>query len=79
MSQFGKMLCLVKNPGLFWGRVWRRPGPLLNGLPGAIFQKDNARPHTERVVQAFLRHFQTLTWPAANPDLSPVERTCGIS
>ncbi|GFX45047.1 transposable element Tcb2 transposase [Trichonephila clavipes] len=34
--------------------------PFLNGLPGAIFQQDNARPHTARVAQNFLRHFQTL-------------------
>ncbi|GFT20574.1 transposable element Tcb2 transposase [Trichonephila clavipes] len=26
--------------------------PFLNGLPGAIFQQDNARPHTARVAQA---------------------------
>ncbi|GFX04458.1 transposable element Tcb2 transposase [Trichonephila clavipes] len=45
----------------------------LNGLPGAIFQKDNARPHRARVAQDFLRHFQTLPWPARSPDLSPVE------
>ncbi|GFW93378.1 transposable element Tcb2 transposase [Trichonephila clavipes] len=48
-------------------------GPFLNGLPGAIFQQDNARPHTVRVTQDFLRHFQTLPWPARSPDLSPVE------
>ncbi|GFT53363.1 transposable element Tcb2 transposase [Trichonephila clavipes] len=48
-------------------------GPFLNGLPGAIFQQDNARPHTARVAQDFLRHFQTLSWPAHSPDLSPVE------
>ncbi|GFT67398.1 DDE_3 domain-containing protein [Trichonephila clavipes] len=48
-------------------------GPFLNGLPGAIFQQDNARPHTARVTQDFLRHFQTLPWPARFPDLSPVE------
>ncbi|GFV70615.1 DDE_3 domain-containing protein [Trichonephila clavipes] len=30
-------------------------GPFLNGLPGAIFQQDNARPHTARVAQDFLR------------------------
>ncbi|GFV48848.1 transposable element Tcb1 transposase [Trichonephila clavipes] len=35
-------------------------GSFLNGLPGAIFQQDNARPHTARVAQDFLRHFQTL-------------------
>ncbi|GFX11450.1 transposable element Tcb2 transposase [Trichonephila clavipes] len=38
-----------------------------------IFQQDNARPHTARVAQDFLRHFQTLPWPAHSPDLSPVE------
>ncbi|GFX00065.1 transposable element Tc1 transposase [Trichonephila clavipes] len=54
-------------------RVWRRPGPFLNGLPGAIFQQDNARPHIARVSQDFLRHFLTLPWAARSPDLSPVE------
>ncbi|GFU99820.1 transposable element Tcb2 transposase [Trichonephila clavipes] len=55
-------------------RVWRCPGPFLNGLPGAIFQQDNARrPQTARVAQDILRQFQTLPWPARCPDLSPVE------
>ncbi|GFU57073.1 transposable element Tcb2 transposase [Trichonephila clavipes] len=48
-------------------------GPFLNGLPGAIFQQDNARPHTAKVAQDFLRHLQTLPWPARFPDLFPVE------
>ncbi|GFX42441.1 uncharacterized protein TNCV_1520051 [Trichonephila clavipes] len=48
-------------------------GLFLNGLPEAIFQQDNARPHTARVAQDFLRHFQTLPWLARSPDLSPVE------
>ncbi|GFV31829.1 transposable element Tcb2 transposase [Trichonephila clavipes] len=39
----------------------------------AIFQQDIARPHTPRVAQDFLRHFQTLPWPARSPDSSPVE------
>ncbi|GFY03411.1 transposable element Tcb2 transposase [Trichonephila clavipes] len=47
-------------------------GPFLNGLPGAIFKQDHARPQTARVAQDF-RHFQTLPWPARSPDLSPVE------
>ncbi|GFX90737.1 DDE_3 domain-containing protein [Trichonephila clavipes] len=46
---------------------------LLNGLPGAIFQQDNAHPHTARVAQDFLRHFQTVPWPARSADLFPVE------
>ncbi|GFU34067.1 DDE_3 domain-containing protein [Trichonephila clavipes] len=125
MSRIGKRLCLVMNPGLFWGRMitvygwvstlvsgtitptagvmfWGgiaydsrstlivtratltgqryvdaifRPhvGPFLNDIPGAIFQQDNARPHTARVIQDFLRHFQTLPRPTHYPDLSPVE------
>ncbi|GFU69328.1 transposable element Tcb2 transposase [Trichonephila clavipes] len=48
-------------------------GQFLNGLPGAIFQQDNVRPHTARGAQDFLRHFQSLPWPARSPGLSPVE------
>ncbi|GFV37768.1 transposable element Tcb1 transposase [Trichonephila clavipes] len=48
-------------------------GPFLNGLPGAIFMQDNARPHAARVAQDFLRHFQTHPWPPRSPDFSPVE------
>ncbi|GFV63491.1 DDE_3 domain-containing protein [Trichonephila clavipes] len=70
------------NPDLFWGQVITVygcgaalvSGPFLNGLPGAVFQQDNARPHTARVAQDFLRHSQTLPWPARSPDLSPVEQ-----
>ncbi|GFX75029.1 transposable element Tc1 transposase [Trichonephila clavipes] len=51
----------------------RTAGPFLNGLTGAIFELDNARSHTVRVAQDFLRNFQTLPWPACSPDLSPVE------
>ncbi|GFX06457.1 uncharacterized protein TNCV_3016911 [Trichonephila clavipes] len=48
-------------------------GPFLNGPPVAIFQQDNACPHTARVAQDFQLHFQTLPWPARSPDLSPLE------
>ncbi|GFT54047.1 DDE_3 domain-containing protein [Trichonephila clavipes] len=48
-------------------------GPFLNGLPGALFQQYNARPHTARVAQDFLRHVHTLPCPARSPDLSAVE------
>ncbi|GFV01519.1 transposable element Tcb1 transposase [Trichonephila clavipes] len=37
-------------------------GPFQNSLPGTIFQQDNARPHTARIPQDFLRHFQTFPW-----------------
>ncbi|GFU86539.1 transposable element Tc3 transposase [Trichonephila clavipes] len=52
-------------------------GPFLNGLPGAISEQDNARTHTAKVAQDFLRHFQTLPWPTRSPDLSPVEHVWG--
>ncbi|GFV32010.1 DDE_3 domain-containing protein [Trichonephila clavipes] len=48
-------------------------GPFLNCPPGAIFQQGNARPHTARVAQNFLRYFKTLPWPARSPDLYNVE------
>ncbi|GFU58780.1 transposable element Tcb2 transposase [Trichonephila clavipes] len=48
-------------------------GPFLNVLPGVIFQQDNGHPHTARVAQDFLRHFETLSWLVCSPDLSPVE------
>ncbi|GFV27276.1 DDE_3 domain-containing protein [Trichonephila clavipes] len=48
-------------------------GHSLNGLPGTNFQHDNARLHTSRVAQEFLRHFQTFPWPACSPNLFPVE------
>ncbi|GFV58738.1 transposable element Tcb1 transposase [Trichonephila clavipes] len=47
--------------------------PLMQWLPGAIFQQDNARPHTARVSQDCLRNVTTLPWPARSPDLSPIE------
>ncbi|GFT54406.1 transposable element Tcb1 transposase [Trichonephila clavipes] len=52
-------------------------GPFLNGLPGAIFQQDNARPHTARVSQDFLRHFKTLPWPARSPRFVPCTARVG--
>ncbi|GFX43119.1 transposable element Tcb2 transposase [Trichonephila clavipes] len=41
--------------------------------PGAIFQQNNARPHTARVSQDCLRTVTTLPWHARPPDLSPIE------
>lgn len=47
--------------------------PYLQGLPNALFQQDNARPHTARISQQALRGVQMLPWPAYSPDLSPIE------
>ncbi|GFU38485.1 transposable element Tcb1 transposase [Trichonephila clavipes] len=61
--------------------MWRCPGERYNSPHTALrhtartagVMQDNARPHTARVAQDFLRHFQTLPWPACSSDLSPVE------
>ncbi|GFS53411.1 transposable element Tcb1 transposase [Trichonephila clavipes] len=42
-------------------------------LPGAIFQQDNALPHTARVSQVCLRAVTTFPWPAQSPDLSAIQ------
>ncbi|UYV62801.1 hypothetical protein LAZ67_2001985 [Cordylochernes scorpioides] len=49
--------------------------PYLQGLPTAIFQQDNARPHVARIVQKLFVNRQTelLPWPVRSPDLSPIE------
>ncbi|KFM68442.1 Transposable element Tcb1 transposase, partial [Stegodyphus mimosarum] len=49
--------------------------PYLQGLPTAIFQQDNARPHVARIVQRFFvyRQIELLPWPPRCPDLLPIE------
>ncbi|GFS53031.1 transposable element Tc1 transposase [Trichonephila clavipes] len=47
----------------------------IEGIPGAIFQQDNARPHVTQTVRDFCstRHIQLLPWPFYSPDMSPIE------
>ena len=47
----------------------------LMGTPGAVFQQDNARPHTARITVAYFNYqnIRTLPWPSLSPDLSPIE------
>lgn len=49
--------------------------PYLHQGNADVLQHDNARPHTARVTQDFLRqnNVQVLDWPARSPDLSPIE------
>ncbi|GFY24588.1 transposable element Tcb2 transposase [Trichonephila clavipes] len=47
--------------------------PLMQRLPGAIFQQDNAWPHTARLSKDCLRTVTIQPWPAQSPDLSPIE------
>ncbi|GFW61721.1 uncharacterized protein TNCV_3706561 [Trichonephila clavipes] len=46
---------------------------MLSSRPGAIYQQDNARPHTARLSQQCLQGYAVLPWPARSPDLSPIE------
>ncbi|GFU83263.1 transposable element Tcb1 transposase [Trichonephila clavipes] len=46
---------------------------LMQRLSGAIFQQDNARPHTASASQDGLCIVATLPWPARSPDLCPIE------
>ncbi|GFY32372.1 transposable element Tcb2 transposase [Trichonephila clavipes] len=47
--------------------------PLMQRLPGAFFQQDNAWPHTARASQDCLHTVATLPWPARSPELSSIE------
>ncbi|UYV68373.1 hypothetical protein LAZ67_5004125 [Cordylochernes scorpioides] len=47
--------------------------PYLQGVLNALYQQDNARPHTARISQQALQDVQMLPWPPYSPDLSPIE------
>ncbi|UYV66228.1 Transposase [Cordylochernes scorpioides] len=52
--------------------------PYLQGVPNALYQQDNARPHTARISQQALQDVQMLPWPPYYPDLSPIEHVWDI-
>ncbi|UYV66325.1 hypothetical protein LAZ67_4001331, partial [Cordylochernes scorpioides] len=52
--------------------------PYLQGVPNALYQQDNARPHTARISQQALQDVQMLPWPPYSPDLSPIEHVLDI-
>ncbi|UYV69385.1 hypothetical protein LAZ67_6003399 [Cordylochernes scorpioides] len=52
--------------------------PYLQGVPNALYQQDNARPHTARISQQALHDVQMLPWPPYSPDLSPIEHVWDI-
>ncbi|GFT97897.1 hypothetical protein TNCV_2167951 [Trichonephila clavipes] len=47
----------------------------IEGIPGTIFQQDNARPHVAKTVRDFCsaQHMQLLPLPTYSPDMSPIE------
>ncbi|GFX61886.1 transposable element Tcb2 transposase [Trichonephila clavipes] len=53
---------------------------MAEGLPRAVFQQDNARPHVAKTVKSYLdsQKVQLLPWPAYSPDMSPIEHEWDI-
>ncbi|GFT05287.1 HTH_Tnp_Tc3_2 domain-containing protein [Trichonephila clavipes] len=48
--------------------------PMISSRPGAIYQQDNARPHTVRLSQQCLQGYDVLPWPARSRNRSCLGR-----
>ncbi|GFS93232.1 transposable element Tc1 transposase [Trichonephila clavipes] len=54
--------------------------PFLQGIPRAIFQKDNAHPHVAKTVRDICsaQHMQSLPWPSYSPEMSLIEHVWNL-
>ena len=48
---------------------------LVQMCQNAVFQQDNARPHTARITTAHFQqqHLNVMKWPGCSPDFNPIE------
>ncbi|GFV59170.1 transposable element Tc1 transposase [Trichonephila clavipes] len=76
--------CVIERHGdltpgvMVWGAIsyhGRSNFLRIVGIPGAIFQQDNARPHVAKTVRDFCsaQHMQLLPWSTYSPDMLPIE------
>ena len=48
-------------------------------MPNALYQLDNARPHTARISQHALQGAQMIPWPPFSPDFSPIQHIWDVT
>ncbi|GFV57029.1 transposable element Tcb2 transposase [Trichonephila clavipes] len=72
--------CIIERHSARTPGVMPQAIPFLQGLPGAVFQQDNARPHVAKTVKSYLdsQQVQLLPWPAYSLDMSPIEHLWDI-
>ncbi|GFY16899.1 transposable element Tcb2 transposase [Trichonephila clavipes] len=74
------LLCMAVNDRAASYRQLATSWSTATGIPGAIFQQNNAHQHAEKTVLDFCsaEQMQLLPWRAYLLDMSPIERVWGL-